>query len=173
MFSNTPVATHRIRQTQTQGRAPSGYLPSNPLRRVTTASNSNRDVNAVPLGESANNARVSKAISAAVDSPPPSLSRYMETHSTTIGLFGTETANETMQRSPVNFDESDEFQQPLSTGSPGAFRRYRGTPLHAPRPHTLQEYSTDSTRDFGMFFFVRCSLLTNEIRFPKCWAIYS
>lgn len=162
MFSNTPVATHRIRNVQTKGRAPPSYLPSHPLRRVTNANVNSIDANAVPLAQSADETHMSNTVSAAIESPPPSLSRYMETHSTTLGLNGTGADHSSAHLSGSNWEsaldnldeeQNQETRQPLFTGSPSAFRRYRTTPRHGRPSLGLPERSPNITRSpIGKFF---------------------
>lgn len=159
MFSNTPVATHRIRSTQNRGRAPPSYLPSHPLRRVTNATVNNRDPNAILLTQSADESHISKVVSTAIDSPPPSLSKYMETHSTTLGINGEDNSSSVSgsrwNSALENLEEEEvTLQQPISTGSPSAFRRYRTTPRHGRGSLGSPERSPSITRSpVGEYLF--------------------
>lgn len=136
MFSNTPVATHRIRRPQNQGHAPPSYLPSHPLRRVPNAHPSYADENAVPLHLTADQREASSRISQSIDSPPRSISQYVQSQSTALNINGGSRS-----------EDVDESHDSTALGG-NRFRQYRGTPLNN-RRQPIQQQSPNSTNGYG------------------------
>lgn len=80
MFSNTPIKSRRIRNSESKIHGPPGDQPSHPIRRATAGKLDNRDPNAISLADSIDTGHIARLISNSMARLPENFSDFSQSN---------------------------------------------------------------------------------------------